>query len=123
MIVCLAVFGVFQLFFITEVFDVKSSTMRRVAPWFHDSFLRIVGEHPSNRPAISEQTDPESEVSTASGMATVAGFNPEELEVTLDNMENPVMEETAPAEQKNAVIPVSQPEKPDEPVDENIPVG
>ena len=79
----------------------------------------MVGEHPSFRPGVASDSDKTS----SSSVAMVAGINPEDLTVTIENTEQPVMIPTTPVEAVGSDIPVSQPEKSSEPVDENVPVG
>ncbi|MDF7799903.1 hypothetical protein P4C99_10525 [Pontiellaceae bacterium B1224] len=110
----------FQTIMLSGLYELKSSTVRKSAPWFYPTFLKLVGEYPSARLAAAPQgAESAEEKSGPSAMATVAGFKPEEFDITIENVESPILE---PAEEAATVIPVSQPEEP-EPVDENIPVG
>lgn len=117
------ILAVFQVIMLCGMFELKSSTVKKTAPWFHNTFLKLVGEHPSTRPvAATEAEVPQEKKDSSSAIATVAGFKPEELAVTIEDIENPIIEPTAPVEDAQTVIPVSQPEKP-APVDEDVPVG
>lgn len=111
----------FEAIMLSGLYEVKASTVKKTAPWFYTTFLKWVGEHPSTRPVVVEQAVVPEEKG-ASAMATVAGFKPEELDITIEDIENPSQETSAPVEEPGTVIPVSEPEEP-APVDENIPVG
>ncbi len=113
------ILALFQVFMLSGIYELKSSTVKKKAPWFYSTFLKLVGEHPSTRPPAEAVTP---EQSGSSGIATVAGFNPEELSVTIEGTGEPLPGVAVPEEKPKTVIPVSQPEKP-APVDENIPVG
>ncbi len=68
-------------------FGVKAATVARIAPWAYEPFLRLVGEHPESaalKESIGDQK--EDEARSPSGMASVAGFNADELVIDLDTL-------------------------------------
>lgn len=115
------ILALYQAVMLSGLYEVKASTVKKTAPWFYSTFRKWVGEDPSTRPVVVEPAE-EPEEKGASAMATVAGFKPEELDITIEDVENPSQETSAPVEEAATVIPVSEPEEP-APVDENIPVG
>ena len=118
-LVCVGVLALFQVFLLSGAYKIKTSTVKKIAPWLYEPFRKMVGELPSSRlvPAAKEDDSVAS-----SEVAGIAGINPEELSVTIENLEAP-LDSAVPGEKTTTVIPVSQPEKAVEPVDENIPVG
>jgi hypothetical protein len=118
-LVCIVVLALFQMLFLFGAYEIKSSTFKNTSPWIYWTFRKLVGETPSTRQSASTPVPEEQKSSSA--LATVAGFKPEELSVTIENIETPLPEETVSEEPSEALMPVSKPEP--EPVDENKPVG
>ena len=76
---------VFEVLVIGGAFGVKASTVARIAPWAYEPFLRLVGEHPESESMKNMVRDRnEDGTGTPSGMASVAGFNPDGLVIDLD---------------------------------------
>jgi len=76
---------VFEVLVIGGALEIKSSTVARIAPWAYEPFLRLVGEHPeSDTMKESAQDRTAQGGDTPSGMAAVAGFNPDGLIIDLD---------------------------------------
>ena len=76
---------VFEVLIIGGVVGVKASAVARIAPWAYEPFLRLVGEHPES--ATSKESagnQKEDETNRSSGLASVAGFNPDALVIELD---------------------------------------
>ena len=103
---------------LTGAYEIKTTTVKKIAPWLYGPFRKMVGEHPSSRSAMLAKQD---DSTATSGVAGIVGINPEELSVTIENLEDP-LDPAVPSE-KTSIIPVSQPLEKPEPVDENIPVG
>ena len=131
-IVAFSVLGVFELIVISGGLQLKASTVKKVAPWFHGTFIRLVGEHPDTRPEWSVAKRQAEEVTakpdSASAMATVAGFSPGELSVEIEGAdkppEQPVMEPTQQQEEPSPGDPDKVPNTtPAEVVDDDEPVG
>ena len=75
----------FEVLVIGGAFGVKASTVARIAPWAYEPFLRLVGEHPdSEMLKESVRGRKEEGAGAPSGMAGVAGFNPDGLIIDLD---------------------------------------
>ena len=75
----------FEVLIIGGAVGIKSSTVARIAPWAYEPFLRLVGEHPESaalRGSVGDQK--EEGTGVPSGMASVAGFNPDALVIELD---------------------------------------
>ncbi|MDF7822509.1 hypothetical protein P4B35_00680 [Pontiellaceae bacterium B12227] len=119
-LVCIGVLALFQVFMLTGAYQIKTAAVKKIAPGLYEPFRKMVGEHPTSRPVPATEKDDDSSVSD---VATVAGINPEDLSVTIENVERPILDPTTPTEEGTTLIPVSQPEKEPEPVDEDIPVG
>lgn len=115
-LICVSFIGVFQLFMLIGGYGLDASVVKKTAPWFYDSFRKFVGEHPSTRPVSVDSTAADNRKST---IEAVAGINPEELSVTLDE---PDAGDIKPIEVVSPVIPVSEPVKKD-PLDSDEPVG
>jgi hypothetical protein len=115
-VICTVLLALFELYFISTAYELKASTVKKVAPWVYEPYRKMMGEHPSTQPKAARAPASNTPDSAPSGVATVAGFKPEELTITIEDAKMPVPEvEPAP------VIPVSTPKM--EPVDENEPVG
>jgi hypothetical protein len=84
-IAAFALLVVFEGLVIGGVFEVKASTVARIAPWAYEPFLRLVGEHPESKTRNeSVGGEKEEDAGVPSGMASVAGFNPDDLVIELD---------------------------------------
>jgi hypothetical protein len=84
-IAAFAVLVVFEVLVIGGVLELKASTVARIAPWAYEPFLRLVGEHPES--AMLRETNrsrEETRTNKASGISSVAGFNPDALTLELD---------------------------------------
>ncbi len=128
-IVAFSVLVLFELTFFSGAIEMKASTVKKVAPWFHGTFLRMMGED-SNGQATSVVPKAAAETpKEASGVATVAGFAPEELAVEIKVDELPasdvLIEPTVPREQAPApIVPVTTPAEKSKPrVNDDVPVG
>jgi hypothetical protein len=123
--VCFVLLATFELMVFGGVFQVKASVVRQVAPWAYEPFLKLTGEHPETNPALlqNEAPDETKKGVSASSMATVAGFRPEELSIELDTdgfETNTVPESGRPTDagrdaEQDAEDPV--------PMEEIVPVG
>lgn len=81
----IALLVVLEVLVIGGVFGVKAATVARIAPWAYEPFLRLVGEHPESAALKESAGDQEADgAGPLSGMASVAGFNPDELIIDLD---------------------------------------
>ncbi|MEI6891805.1 MAG: hypothetical protein V5783_06495 [Pontiella sp.] len=115
-LICVGILAIFQVLILTGAYQIKTATVKKMAPWLYEPFRKLVGEHPSSRPMPMAK---QGETSVPAGITGIVGITPEELSVTLENMDAPFV----PLEKLEGVHPVSQPEKVKDPVDETIPVG
>ncbi len=78
-IIALIVIGVLFLFetlVVGGVFEVKASTVAKVAPWAYEPFLKMIGEHPDSyrqRQEVQSVNEPRPETST---LDLLKGLNP-----------------------------------------------
>ena len=81
----IALLVVFEVLVIGGGFGIKAATVARIAPWAYEPFLWLVGEHPESK-GLKESVGNQKEdgAGASSGMASVAGFNPDELIIDLD---------------------------------------
>ena len=112
-LVCAVFLGLFQVFVLTGSYQVKASTVRKTVPFLYEPYRKMMGEHPSYRTELVTNAKKKE----SSTVATVAGIDPSELQVTIESPELPPLKVEPPKK----VAPA--PEKNIEPVDENIPVG
>ena len=129
-IAAVALLVVFEGLVIGGVFEVKASMVARIAPWAYEPFLRLVGEHPEsktrNESVGGEKAD---EAGAPSGMASVAGFNPDglvidlgaEMEEAVDVDSEAVLPEGSPSNAVPSDSSITNP-VPDHPADV-VPVG
>ena len=115
-LICVSILGVFQLIMLTGGYGLDAAVVKKTAPWFYDSFRKFVGEHPSTRPV---QPDADDANAPKTALEAVAGINPEELSVSLDEAE---AVEIKPVNEEEPLIPVSEPVKKDL-LDSDKPVG
>ena len=127
-IVTMIVFGLmalFQVFVIAGGYELEAATVKKVAPWAYDSFLKVTGEHPDTRPewVVEKKT-----VETEADVIRIGGIRPEAISVTIEDQPLPektgVIKPTTPLKEESTVIPVSVPEieKGENPA-EVVPVG
>lgn len=119
MTVCFSIMAVLQVAVIAGGLELKSATVQKVAPWAYEPFLRLVGEHPDQLRYVVKEGEGGS-TSTSSGINTIAGFSPDELEINLEN--------TTAMPSTNVLlepsIPTVEPEPEEKPdPDSDIPVG
>jgi len=109
---------------ITGGVEIKASTVKRVAPFAYEPFLKLMGEHPSmisSRMAAKKNVSAEPE--SDSGVATIAGFRPEELSVKIDGVDSAVLEPVVPVKEKTPVEKPEPPPQEKQKIDEDVPVG
>mgnify|MGYP001827728750 CR=1 FL=1 len=118
------VLALVQVFFIVGGMEIKASAIKRIAPFAYEPFLKMVGEHPSSRPdkPLEGEQKAVKPNSSSSAMATVAGFSPEELAVTIEDADTPILEPSVPVEKLAPMKESIEPAK-KEPVDKDVPVG
>lgn len=92
MTIIMSCIGLFEVVVVAGGLEIKSSTIKRIAPWAYAPFLRMVGEHPEQFKGTEADTKPKMSSSIA-GLAKVAGFSADELDITLEGTE-PVNLET-----------------------------
>ncbi len=93
------VLGLFELFAISGGFEMKPSTVARIAPWAYEPYLKLVGEHPSTRPVWSVHYRREQELENQGmdpTMAAITGFSPDMLKIAVDVEPTNSMIETLP---------------------------
>ncbi|QBG46951.1 hypothetical protein EGM51_05915 [Verrucomicrobia bacterium S94] len=105
--ICLGLLGIFQLVMLAGGYSLPASTVKKTVPWLYDPFRRFVGEHPDTRP---DSAGVSGERGRNLAIEAVSGINPEELSVTIEDVQ-PV--ETEPVEEVPVVIPASGPEEKD----------
>jgi len=121
-IIFFMIFGILQVVVIAGVLEIKSSTVKRIAPWAYEPFLRFMGEHPDSRPRLD--TGKKKKKKSSSGIAQVAGFTPDQLDISLDAatgmlQTNTVIDVTIPTPEQPE-IELSEPEEDPE---GDVPVG
>lgn len=121
--VVLCILGLFELFVIMGGLTLRAASVKQVAPWAYETYLRLVGEHPDSlsKWAVAEKRDKKTESQTVSSIASFAGFRPDQIPVTLENVDKrPVVE---PDEQRT-MAPVQAPtNRPPQPEKSDVPVG
>ena len=129
-IAAFSVLGVSQLAVICGGLELEASTVKKVAPWFHGTFTRLVGEHPDTRPtwSVSQKKQEPEQPASSSAMATVAGFSPQELSIEIEGAEPPpekaLIEPTTPQAEPAPADPGTVPDaQPAEVFDDDEPVG
>ena len=98
---------------ISGVFQLRASTVARVAPWATEPFLKLVGEHPDS-PGFRQRQE-EQQASAADSQSTmeiIAGFDPDAL--IEDDSDDPAVSEEPAEESGDESV---------EEVDDDIPVG
>ena len=103
-----AILVVFEALVIGGVLELKAQTVAKYAPWAHEPFLRLVGEHPDS-PRFREPKPVESPVAAPSVMPAPVETN------TAAAVTNVVLE---------PIVPVSEPTNPPPAKrEEVVPVG
>ena len=81
-IAAFAVLIVCQVLVIGGVFELKASTVARIAPWAYEPFLRLVGEHPESQTLKDSAGEQAGQGTDAlSGMASIAGLDPDGVSI------------------------------------------
>ncbi len=119
-IAVLFILALVELFVIMGGLTLRASTVKQVAPWAYESYLKLVGEHPDSLSewAIDTKQQKDTKPQPASSITSFAGFSPEQIPVTLENVEKrPIV----PKEETRSTAPAptnhpSKPEESDEPV-------
>ncbi len=112
-----AILVVFEALVIGGVLELKAQTVAKYAPWAHEPFLRLVGEHPDSAPRRVAAKQPRE---TEPADLTVTGLAPSAMPVPMETNDaasatNVVLEPT---------VPVSMPTNPPPAKREEIvPVG
>jgi len=107
-IIVFAVLVVLEMLLLAGALEIRSSTVARIAPWAYEPFLKLVGEHPESdtmKESAFDRTAGGADM--PSGMAAVAGFNPEGLIIDLDTQaeESEDPETVVPAENPSNAVP------------------
>lgn len=129
-IVVFIVLGVFELLIIGGVLELNAATVKRVAPWAYEPFLKLVGEHPDlNMEAAAPQEEGKGRSGEISAIGSVAGFGTEEISVGVDTnftkpVDVPLEPVTVPSESTEEVAPVGPSTNPPQVKPEDVvPVG
>ncbi|NNJ71103.1 MAG: hypothetical protein HKP10_07445 [Kiritimatiellales bacterium] len=119
--VVLLILGLVELFVIMGGLTLRTATVRQVVPWAYEPYLKLVGEHPDSlsKWAVTEPQEKNVKSKPASSITSFAGFRPEQIPVTLENVEK-----------RPAVVPQEKPSiapaptnKPSKPEQSDVPVG
>ncbi len=102
----------FEALIIFGVFELKSKTVAKYAPWAYESFLRLAGEHPESTPHWA--TVEEAEENVESSILGVTGLEPSAIPVLVETNEtvlatNLILEATVPVELNPDSVPVATP--------------
>ncbi|HSR88451.1 MAG TPA: hypothetical protein VLL07_05815 [Pontiella sp.] len=123
-----AILIVFQALVIGGVFNLKASTVARIAPWAYEPFLRLVGEHPESETMKGSISNPAEQGTDAlSGMASVTDFDPDGLTIDAEAEQGGGTGSGGlmPVDSRTNTVPVESPETNSvpEPSGEVMPVG
>ncbi len=124
-LVLFCLMAVLQVFVITGGYELDASSVKKVAPWAYEPFLKITGEHPDTRPEWAVGANEDEKVAE---VIKIGGIRPDAIPVTIEDQPAPakkvIIEPTKPLEQPRTVIPVTTPEKEEkENPEEVVPVG
>lgn len=127
-LVVFVLLALLQVFVLTGGLEVRAATVKRYAPWFLDTYLRITGEQ-ANAGSGAEAEEIGAPAEPAENRPSgLAGFAPGEVPVHIEGVEPVELPVEPPKEQAEEISkPADQqnmPEtRPAEVVDEDIPVG
>jgi len=121
-LVLVAMLVLLEVFVILGGLELRAQTVRKYAPWAHEAFLRMVGEHPGSKPRwlVNEEPAPEE-----SAVTDLAGLAPEGIPRLMETNDvvattNQLIEPTIPPEAEGipVLVPTNSP-----PAEEVVPVG
>jgi len=112
-----------QAFVIFGGLELRAQTVQKYAPWAHEAFLKMVGEHPGFKPNWIEEEKPtvqESSVSDLAGLVPAAIPQLMETNGVITSSTNQLLVPTVPLEAEEAPVlaPTNSPM-----AEEVVPVG
>jgi hypothetical protein len=117
-VVTFAVVFVCEALVIGGVFEMRSSTVAKVAPWAYEPFLRLVGEHPDSNWQGPPSPGPQEARSEMTTLDMVKGLRPDAAVEETNGIP-----EVEPALEPEAEKPAATAETPAAPAKKVVPVG